>query len=1398
MTRSTCESQIREDRVHGLIADYLDREAAGQAPERTAWLEHHADVAQELREFLDEHARIGRLGSPLRALALPGSDAATIGGSTADTGEAPAVVRYFGDYELLAEIARGGMGVVFKARQRSLNRLVALKMILAGQLATSTEVERFQIEARAAGNLDHPHIVPIYEVGQHDGQHYFSMKLIDGDNLAAAIAADRWLRRSRIGQRGIARLLVQAARGVQYAHQRGILHRDLKPGNILLDRDGVPHVTDFGLAKRVGGESALTHTGAVVGTPSYMAPEQAAGNKQLTTAADAYSLGAILYEMLAGQPPFRGATPLDVMMQVADREPPPPRSHNADLAPDLQTICLKCLEKDPARRYASAEAFADDLERWLTGEPIHARSATSWERTTKWIKRRPAVAALLGVSIVSAAALLIGGLVFNAELQVALGQVKTQQKALDHARGAVANAQAAVAKEQKDAEDANTLAKALLAEAASLRLVARSESVRSTDPGLAMLLAIEAAQRAPRRSSDHNNALVAALNACREIGPLIKTNREHVSSVRFLVGGQRLLTISWSTVRIWDVKTGRKLVEIDGPRLNVHGFALSPDHKRLALLFDRQFEYSVIEIRGQTIRKPFLVTDQAVRIYDTETGAEVQVLRGHQDRVSSVVFSSDGKRILTASLDRTARIWDAETGKPLRVLDKGHACSLASAEFMPDGLVLTVSSGVKRHRDENPLQALLQNYPAESVDPPITEPFRVLAGGSSSSRGSGYPQGEALFACVWNAETGDRVSDVRTARRNHHFPIAGKVTRDGKRLVGTTGGGPVVWDLQTGKEIHAFNVNEETLPGTQLSGDGKRALTCHNSRNVHVWDLVGSKESAVLRGHTDVIRSARFSPDPEGRFVLTTSEDKTARLWDTATGKELMSLKGHELDVLDADFTGDGLRAATGSADGTARFWNLAPHNDCARLVDEAVQTWWIAATPSTPYVQRIQRAIWSAVLSPDGRRVAAGYYDGTLRLFDIASGNMVASQRGSSKLDPKYRDAVLREIFEIVYSDDGKRFLTLSADAIERTVRAELAAKPSFPSAPVRVHDAATGLELAAFGGEQGSIRFARFSPDGTRVLTVADNLMNTVMVNKDGRLIGSGGGGRIGKDTTARIWDAATGQLLQLVRGDWKEICSASWDPKGQRIAIVHEDSTVKIYDAQTGLQLLEITDRVPGPDCSRFTAADFSPDGRRLLTWYDDQIRPTYGYGRPRQARAWDLATGKLLFAMKDSEGFAAYSPDGRWIVTTGYNPNGHTMGGEYGLHGRPRDHVFANRAARIWDAETGTLYAVLNGHDRSVCHASFSKDGRWLVTASEDHTACLWNLEAGKQAEVITLRGHQDGIKTAQLSPDGKTVLTVAWDGTARLWPVDPLPLALERKPRELTIDERAKYDIAPRP
>ena len=305
-----------------------------------------------------------------------------------------------GDYELLEEVGRGGQGVVFRARQKSLNRTVALKVISLGQWASEAHLKRFRREAEAAASLDHPGIVPIHEVGERDGSCYFSMKFVEGGQL------DEVVRRKPTSVRQAAELIAKVARTVHYAHEHGILHRDIKPGNILLDKNGEPHLTDFGLARLLDTQSSVTRTIDVLGTPSYMAPEQAAGETtKLSKATDVYGLGAVLYQLLTGQPPFAGGTTYETIRLLRDTEPRPPRLLNPKIDRDLSTICLKCLEKDPQRRYSSALALAEDLEHWLKHEPIQAKPSGFFTHARKWVRRNPSTTVLLTLLVALAVGL---------------------------------------------------------------------------------------------------------------------------------------------------------------------------------------------------------------------------------------------------------------------------------------------------------------------------------------------------------------------------------------------------------------------------------------------------------------------------------------------------------------------------------------------------------------------------------------------------------------------------------------------------------------------------------------------------------------------------------------------------------------------------------------------------------------------------------------------------------------------------------------------------------------------------------------------------------------------------------------------------------------------------------
>jgi serine/threonine protein kinase/Flp pilus assembly protein TadD len=437
MSSANGKPEGRDELLDNAVVAYLEAVEGGQAPPLQDWLSLYPELASELAGFLADQDKVERWLAPIRQAARLEVASDDVTAHQAPSLPLPTKVGPFGDYLLLEEISRGGMGIIYLARQANLDRLVAIKMIMAGRLASPADVERFHTEAIAAARLDHPNIVPIYEVGQIDGQHFYSMKIMEGGSLA-----DRLAELSR-RPRAAAALIARVAQAVHHAHQHGILHCDLKPANVLLDAAGEPHVSDFGLAKRM---EDVPHSEEPAGTPSYMSPEQAIGQKGLTTAADVYGLGAILYALLTGRPPFKAETREETLKLVAEQAPVRPRLINGLIDRELEAICLKCLHKAPLQRYASAQALAEDLQRYLKGEPTQAFPTPPWKRPLKWAKRQPAMAALVVASLATVISLLTGYLQYQERRVAAAEQTLKERRRLDFRRNEV---QSLVAKGQE-------------------------------------------------------------------------------------------------------------------------------------------------------------------------------------------------------------------------------------------------------------------------------------------------------------------------------------------------------------------------------------------------------------------------------------------------------------------------------------------------------------------------------------------------------------------------------------------------------------------------------------------------------------------------------------------------------------------------------------------------------------------------------------------------------------------------------------------------------------------------------------------------------------------------------------------------------------------------------------
>jgi WD40 repeat protein len=1274
--------------------------------ERPAFLEQacagDAELRRRIEVLLQAHDAPGSLldrsADPLASFA----EAATIAPGEPPAGpDATTRIRYFGDYELLAELARGGMGVVYRARQVSLNRTVALKMILAGQLASEAEVQRFRVEAEAAANLDHPNIVPIHEIGEHEGQHYFSMRLIEGSSLAEQLG------RFRADQRAAAQLVATIARAVHHAHQRGVLHRDLKPANVLLDAAGQPHVTDFGLAKRLSQEGAFTNSSAIVGTPEYMAPEQVSSARGLSTATDVHGLGAILYVLLTGQPPFHGTTQLDTLLQVVEREPQRPRVINPRVDRDLETICLKCLDKEPARRYGSAEAVAEELERWLAGEPIHARRIRPIERAIKWARRRPAVAALAGL-VLLVSILGVAGIIWQWRQAVA---------ARDRADGL------------RDRAD-------------GLRLTALSSVALQSDTTLSLRLAIEGARRAPGLLA--NNALLAALDACPE-------ERQFPGArAVFSPDGRRLLIVGWlpadtsdrwpPSIRILDRASGAEVARI--PTYTTETFAaFSPDGRFVVTWYGR----GALEFRDAA-GNTRIYSDRVARIWEVATGKLVGMLKGHIGPIRSAAFSRDGRQLVTASGDTTARVWDVAGCKELAVFP--HQTALQSAVFSPDGSQVLVLSSARRWSIQYPDAG----QAAAAVDPPEVNVSGMMSmGGGGGLTHSPGADNTLPRIRVWTIATRQQVRVFECPERIGFREDCGQFSPDDSRaLLRGVGSGPdgkseevaLVYDTASGKLL--ATLRQELLPTLPVfSPDGRYLLTAFRE-TAHVWDLASGLQLVTLKGHRQVITAAAFSPD--NRRIVTASEDRTARLWDRTSGAEQVVLRGHKQSISQAAFSPDGQFIVTAAADQTVRLWRVAP-----------------GLGYSVP-LEGHTAAVTTLEFSPDGSLLATGSDDTTARLWETATGMKRAVLRGySAPALALYRDRALDAVRTVHFSPDGRSVLTASADKQASTcaTRDAGAREEALPFTPARLWDVATGRAVREFPGHEHTLLSALFSPDGRYILTTEDAAVYTRVFLRSGEDLRGMSHSGSKNPTLACLYDAATGKQLFAFPHEGR-ITGAAFTPDSRQLLTCAQgdDQRPILWEVATGEQRL-VLDMKEMHVRQGARNGLVSPDGRLVLT-----------VGLTSSAHVFEADSGKERFALVDSVSPAplAFSPDSKRILTTNQDL----------------------RTLRLWDATTGQPFADLQGHERMVHSAAFSPDGRFIVTASDDGTARLWNAADG--SEWLTLTGHTGPVLAAVFSQDSRFVATASADHTARVWPVDPLPLALARKPRDLTPEERRHFEV----
>jgi WD40 repeat protein/tetratricopeptide (TPR) repeat protein len=1103
----------------------------------------------------------------------------------------PAVVP---GYEILSPLGRGGMGVVYKARQISLNRIVALKMLLAGPHASPGMLARFHAEAEAVARLQHPHIVQIYEVGQADGRPYLALEFVEGGSLA------QYLHGQPQPPRQAAQLLVQLARAMHHAHRQGIIHRDLKPGNVLVTADGTPKITDFGLAKQVVGSGGHTKTGEIVGTPSYMAPEQASGvTKQISAQVDVYALGAILYEMLTGRPPFLSADPIETVLEVISHDPVAPRRLRPGLPRDLETICLKCLHKVPGRRYDSALALAEDLERFLAGEPIRGRPTGWLERVVKWVRRRPGAAALVGVSALAGVLLLGLSLFYNSQLA--------------QERDGAVRAERAEKKQRRDAEE-------------RLQWLFLAEGNRAVDEGDsfgALPWLTEAAvldQGNPHREEMHGRRVAAVLRQ----GPKLTQLWFHegaINAAEFSPDGHRVVTASADqTARVWDVVTGQPVT----PPLQHSGPVVSA-------AFDSKGRRLVTAVgtssgaRGEAY------------IWDAATGQRIGKTLRHPRPVIRAMFSPDNRRVLTACEDGRARLWVAGTGKLVLQFPR-HLGPLRHAAFSPDGRRVVTASADNTAR-------VWDTATGQAVTPPLVHPSPVNWAAFS-------PDGRQVVTAF-----GD---------------------------VGTIGTGASTWDAATGDKLRTLTGLAEPVTFAAFSPDGRQIVTADIGTSAKLWDAASGVPFTLPLSHTGPIRAATFSPD--GRRVATASGDGTARVWNTTRGfKSATSIAGillnmlsgiwdrtwglaitpplrHNDQVTSAVFSPDGRFLLTAGRDGTARLWDLAGK----RLRGTAV---WHTGK------------VVQAEFSPDGRKILTASWDTTAQAWD--------TETGHTRSAPMWHAGSLNQA---VYSPDGRKVVTVSVDCT------------------ARVWDAATGHPIGPRLRHPGRPFSAVFSPDSRRVLTGCD-------------------------DGTVWVWDAAGGRELFRIQCHRGWVAAARFSPDGHFILTAGNDGTARTWNAATG--------KPAGPVLHHrraVAAAAFAPDGQRVVTGCYDQT-----------ARIWNSATGEELTLPLKHNGA---------VLAVAFSPNGNRVATASG-----------DGTARVWDARTGQPLTPPVKHGHYVFWVAFSPDGERVVTASNDQTARVWDAATGEP--LTPPLKHQGPVNRVAFSPDGGRLVTAVGtngvaSGYAQIW------------------------------
>jgi WD40 repeat protein/serine/threonine protein kinase len=999
----------REGRLEEAIAEYLMAVDAGQRPGRQTWLQRYPDLSTELEDFLADDAQMEALATPLQ----PASPVLCPG-------------QIVGDYELLEIIGVGGMGMVFKARHAKGNFLVALKMVLAGAGASSDEIQRFVREIELHARLDHAHVVPIYHVGEHEGLPYFTMKLVEAGTLKSRLdkfqlsVGDGKVGKGRLRSRAmglqrakrIARLMTKVGEGVHYAHQHGLLHRDLKPGNILLHGMDHPYVADFGLVLRADEEAA---TGRVEGTVAYMAPEQARGIAALSTAVDVYGLGAILYELLTGRPPFTGKSKREVLEKVLAQEPAAPSQLQKRVPRDLEAICLNCLRKEPSKRYPSARHVVRALDCFIQGKPVPGLRTPRWQRVVKWVQRKPAMAALITAVLLAMGLAVTEGIskywlveearreaelnfyirsIPEAERLLANGNVGRAEQILDQCPHNLRHFEWYLLKRQCRPNGVilgrhDRPVTSIAANLASGMVATAGEdgAVRlwSADTAQQICVLETRAQSIKSLASSFDGRWLAAAGT----DTMVRVWEVATRSLVFEAEGDEIVALSadgrWlaaaglnQRVKVWEVRSGRQVhaLEFEG---EVYCLAFSRNGKWLGA--------------GGRRRPDSQAVPKHLAIWELPAGQESKRFRSdHTDMIYALSFSPDSRHLVTSTYG-AAIIWNTESGDHAYL--PGYEASATALSFDKEGRYLAASFGATirvwdfwEKRVVFSSRRLSGLVSCVSLSPDggrvaygagkeaVIERWEERAGVSKvPGQHLAFDKDGRLLAVA--LEGGQlEVRDVRSegyAVRTKLHAINGPVSwvalsPDGKLLATASSDGVRLWDVTAAQQIRFCRSASGTLCAA-FSPDGELLASSNKDGSVRVLNVTSGLERVLRRPGGKEVPCVCFSPD--GKRLAIGTRAWTVSLYDMNTGKET-PFQGHKIEVTYVVFSPDGRWLASASADGTVIFRDL--HLD------------------ESPMELRHNAGVLSIAFSPDGRRLASVGQDGRVHFWDTSTGQELLS----------------------------------------------------------------------------------------------------------------------------------------------------------------------------------------------------------------------------------------------------------------------------------------------------------------------------------------------------------------------------------------------------------------------